>query len=223
MKTSLLALGLSLLSSVALWADLVIVQQMDGAGQSGPMTLKIKGDKIRTDMTPQVSTIFDAATGIIQTIMHDQKMYMEISAEASQRLLESMQAQAKTEETPSAPILVATGKKEKIGGYDTELYTVTSGKYKSSYWIAKDYPNSDQLMEVFKKMQSSALSKAAQSMVPQPAEDLPGVPVKVEVEIGPNQKLTTTLVSVEETTLDDNEFVVPEGYQAMAMPSLGAP
>ncbi|HWL51957.1 MAG TPA: DUF4412 domain-containing protein [Chthoniobacteraceae bacterium] len=223
MKTSLLALGLSLLSSVALWADLVIVQQMDGAGQSGPMTLKIKGDKIRTDMTPQISTIFDAATGVIQTIMHDQKMYMEINAEASQQLLKSMKTQAGAEETKSAPILVATGRKEKIGGYDTELYTLTSGNYKSSYWIAKDYPNSSQLMEVFRKMQSSALSKAAQSMVPQPEGDLPGVPVKVEVEIGPNQKMTTTLISVEEKSLDDNEFVVPEGYKAMAMPSFGTP
>lgn len=223
MKTRLLALGLTLLSSAVLMADLVIVQQMDGMGQSGPMTLKIKGDKIRSDMTPQISTIFDAGTGVIQTIMHDQKMYMEINAEASRHLLQSVQAQAAKEAPTTPPVLVATGKKEKIGNFDTELYTLTSGAYKSSYWIAKSYPNGDKILQVLKKMQSSALSKAAQSMVPQPEGDLPGVPVKVEVEMGPGQKLTTTLVSVEETALDDKDFTVPEGYSTMAMPSLGAP
>ena len=48
----------ALLCSLApLKADLVIVQKVEGAGQAGEQTIKIKGDKARTDLTQPVSMV----------------------------------------------------------------------------------------------------------------------------------------------------------------------
>ena len=63
MKRSLLSFGLVLLSALALRADLVVVQAVEGIGHSGQMTLKIKDDKMRMDVTPEMSTLTDMGTG----------------------------------------------------------------------------------------------------------------------------------------------------------------
>lgn len=79
-----------LLASLHARADMVIALKVEQPEQSMEMTMKIKGDKIRTDATPQVSTIMDTATGDMITIMRAQKNYMKISAEKTKAMMEQM-------------------------------------------------------------------------------------------------------------------------------------
>ncbi|MEA3187950.1 MAG: hypothetical protein QOD99_1780, partial [Chthoniobacter sp.] len=153
-------LGLFLLSFAAR-ADMVIVQKIEGGGQSGQMTMKFKGDKVRTDISPQVTTITDAASGDVITIMHAQKNYMKMPAASTKALMEQMQKQIQTQTAagspPPNPKPHATGRKEKINGYDTAEYTCEIGGMKVSYWIASNFPNWPAVLAALLKFQQGGL------------------------------------------------------------------
>ena len=224
MKTAFAFLLPLLASATLLHADYVIVQKLDGAGQSGEMTIKLKGGKARVDMAPQISTITDNTSGDVVTLMHAQKQYMRIPAAQSKALMEQMQkltgnAQATT---PAAePKLVATGKKEKVGEYDCEVYTWTAPGMSVNYWLAKDFPNFKTILAEMEKTQNASLASMAKGMMPK-SSDFPGMAMKTEVAVS-GQKITTTLVSVKEENVDPAIFNLPEGYKEMAMPAFNLP
>jgi len=92
----------------------VIVQHVDGGGQSADQTIKIKGDKARTDLNPTVTMITNGATGEMITIMHTGRTYLKVSPEQSKAMMEQLQ---KFRTSPEPAKLQPTGKKEKIGDY----------------------------------------------------------------------------------------------------------
>jgi len=51
---------------------------------------------------------------------------------------------------------------------------------------------------------------------------LPGMVVKTQMEVN-GQKITSTLVSVKEDSVDASIFQTPKDYQQMTQPGLGAP
>lgn len=223
MKRSFLSFGLVFFCVALLHADLVVVQKVEGIGQpqAAEMTLKVKGDKIRVDLAPEISTLTDAATGETTTLMHAQKAYMQISPEALGQLAGRLNGKQEAALPPSTP--QATGKHETVNGVDTELYTARLGQMKVTYWIAKDFPEGDKLRDLFQKLQKSPLAKLTQGgMGSQPA-DLPGVAVRTRMEPPNGQKLTVTLISVKEQALDNAEFEIPRNYQALPSPAFGAP
>ena len=222
MKLAIVVLGLTAATMAAARADSVIVQKVEGAGQSGQMTVEIKGTLIRTDISPTVTTLTDTATGTVTTLLRPQKVYIQMSAQAMAPLLRKMRQQPEPGPAAATATLEATGHHEKVNGYDTEVYVVRNGALKTSYWIARDYPDAARLLGLFKQLQNTALSAMAREMAPQPAE-LPGVPVKTEMETAPGRKITTTLISVKEQALPDADFAIPPGFKALPAPSFGAP
>ena len=115
-------------------ADMVIVQQVDGAGQSGNMTIKFNGTNLRVDVSPQVSMITDTATGDVTELLHDQKSYMVISASAAKLMMDQaragMQSGTATAINPEPPR--PTGKTDKINGYNAAEYTFSNGSMTAS-------------------------------------------------------------------------------------------
>ena len=223
MKRSFLTFGLIFFCATALRADLVVIQRVEGIGQpqAAEMTLKVKGDKIRADLAPEISTLTDSATGETTTLMHAQKAYMQISAEASGQLMGRLNADKDATVEPTAP--QATGKHETLNGVDTELYTARLGQMKITYWIAKDFPQGDQLRALFKRLQNSPLAKLTQGSLGSQPTDLPGVAIKTRMEPPNGRKLTVTLISIKEQPLDNAEFEIPQNYQALPSPAFGAP
>src|ERR1700737_3448845 len=72
-------------------ADLTLVQSVEGSSGSNEMTMKLKGDKMRIDVSPQVTTIIDAKTGEMINLMNDQKKVMRISGEKVRATMEMAQ------------------------------------------------------------------------------------------------------------------------------------
>jgi hypothetical protein len=127
MKKVFALLVLSFASFSAVRADYVIVQKVDGALQSGNMTIKIKDAKVRTDVAAEISTITDGASGDTITLMHGQKSFMKIPAERSKALVAQLQKLRGGGDAPAAPPkLTPTGKKEKVDKYDCEIFTWSS-------------------------------------------------------------------------------------------------
>jgi hypothetical protein len=212
-----LALAAFLFTAGLARADVVIVQQVDGMAQSGQMTIMVGADKVRTDVSPEISTITDTTTGDVTTLMHPQKAYMIIPASATKAMRSIIQQAAGTAAGSASPAKpVATGKTDKINGYNASEYTFTNGNLKAIYWISADFPNAKMVTDAMGKFRKGVLADITRGLAPD-LSDLPGVPVKTEVEIN-GRKITTVLVSAKDQPVDPSEYQVPAAYTQMKMP-----
>ena len=207
----LLALALSLQAR----ADFIVRQRVENVGQqTGEVVVKLKDDKARTDLAPQVSNIIDGNTGEMLTLLHNQKSFMRIPAERAKELFDRMKNLQNAGKAPAKP--VATGQKEKVEQWDAEIFTWSGGKMSARYWVAKDFPNAAALTAAMTKVQSAGVAALSKEMMPSLA-DFPGMVVKTEVKLE-GKSMTSTIIAVEEKALDDKEFAPPTSYKEMPTP-----
>ena len=205
-----------LCSAAYLKADLVIVQKVEGAGQAGEQTIRIKGDKARTDLAQPVSTLTDGATGDSVTLMHAQKSFIKVSAAQSKAMIEQVQKLRGANAEP--PKLQDTGKKEKIGAYDCGIFTANLGFVNITYWIARDFPNYKGIAAQMEKVQAGSVSAMSKGVMPE-LKDFPGMAVKTVMDLN-GQKISVTVLSVKEEPLDPSIFTVPNSYKEITAPDL---
>lgn len=216
-----LALSLLALTFLTLPArgDLTLVQKIEGAGPLTQMTMKIKGDKVRVDPSPEITSIVDSKTGDMLNIMHTQKMVMRVSAEQAKAAMAMAGSSIGVQPGQPAvkPKVTPTGKKEKIDGHDAEEYITETPTFKASYWVAKSYPKSDEIMNQLRATTPQAWGAGAMGMPD--FRDFPGLPIRTNVTMG-GQQFVSTIVSVKQDPLPDSEFAIPTGYQEMKMPDM---
>jgi hypothetical protein len=215
MKAFLLGAAVLLSAALLARADLIIVQKVEGGGQAGEQTIKIKGDKSRTDLNPSTSMLTDGSTGEMVTLMHNGKTYLTVSLAQMKSMMEQLQKMRTSTEPPK---LVATGKKEKVGDYDCEIFTANLGSLTVTYWFAKDFPNYQSVVAQLDKFQSSAISAMGKGIMPD-MKDFPGMPMKTEMDLG-GKKVVTTIVSAKEENVDPKVFVIPKEYKQITSPAL---
>lgn len=205
-----------LLTAFAVRADIIITQKMESAMMNGEMTMKIKGEKGRVDMPTgpagAMSMIIDGATGDVSTVMHGQKMVMKMGGAQLKSAVEQAKKAAgdAAVEKPKA-----TGTKEKVGEWDTEIFETKMGGQSAKIWVAKDFPNAAKMKAEMMKM-SKAMGQGAMDTA---TMDLPGMPVKTEVNTAVG-KMTMTMTKAVEQAVDAAEFEVPKDYKEMTMPAL---
>lgn len=190
-------------------ADLTIVQHVDGAGQTGDATVKIKGDKERIDAPNKPTEIIDGKNGEMFHLMNDRKGFIKISADQVKAAAETITKFEGAQKT-AGPKLVATGKKEIINGFETEEFVFEAPQYKASFWVAKNYPDA---AGILKEMQApvSAAWKPSNMGMPD-YTDFPGLPLKTVISMGNNQ-MTTSIKSIKKDPINPAEFEVPKDFQ----------
>lgn len=196
-------------------ADLILTQRVEGGGQSGDQTIRIKDGKSRADLAQTLSLITDAATGDALTLKHADRTFMKVSAAQSQAMLEAMKK--KRGDTPP-PELKPTGKNEKVGDYECAIFTSDLGGLTVTYWIAKDFPNYAAIQKQLSAVQSGSLALGSQGLMPDPAT-FPGMTMKTVIELS-GKKVTTTTLSVREEPVAASVFEIPKGYKEQASPEL---
>jgi Domain of unknown function (DUF4412) len=196
-------------------ADLILTQRVDGGGQTGEQTIRIKGGKSRADLASTLSLLTDAATGDAFTLKHPDRSFMKVPAAQSQAMLAEMKK--KRGEAPP-PQLKPTGKKEKVGDYECEIFTTDLGGLTVTYWLAKDFPNFAAIQQQLSAVQAGAQALASQGLMPDPAT-FPGMTMKTVIELG-GKKVTTTTLTVRETPVADSVFEIPQGYKELPSPEL---
>jgi hypothetical protein len=224
MKRPLICLGLAV-SLVAAHADLVLQQTVESAMINGTVTTQIKGDKIRVDMpaTPQgaMSTIMDLNSGDSITLMHDQKAAMKVPGAQIKQMVENMKkARASAGTNAPPPQFVDTGKAEKVGSYNAEIYNWSSPDgANQTVWVTKDFPNYSDIKVQMDKLNNSPIAQISKGTAPD-VSTLPGMVVKTQMEMN-GQKVTSTLVSAKEQAVDASIFQTPQGYQEITQPGAG--
>src|SRR5437763_6308642 len=123
MKTSALFLTVTAFLSVTLRGDLTIVQKVEGIGKFKQITTKLKGDKARVEVSPEMATIIDNKNGEMLNLMTGKKKFVRISADQSRAIAELTHKYGGDSSMATAkPKLKPTGKKEMINGYEAEEY-----------------------------------------------------------------------------------------------------
>lgn len=205
----------SLLWTVAAHADLTIVQKVEGTEGTNKFTLKVKGDKARVEINPQTTAIMDFKTGDLTTLLNEQKKVMRISGEKAKAMAEMAKAMTK-EDAPATAAPKPTGKKETINGYATEEYVTETPKYQTSYWVAKNYPNFQAILQQMGVLQNGAFA-AMRKGLPD-FRDLPGLPIRTQVRVEGKSQMTSTIESVNSNPIADSAFTIPADYSEMKLP-----
>ncbi|MDI1311737.1 DUF4412 domain-containing protein [Prosthecobacter sp.] len=213
MKTSAFSIVVLFLAATLAQADWVLVQKTSTEGKEAEVTTKIKGDQARVNMGEKMSVIVGAEG--MTMIMHEQKMVMKRDLATIKAAVEKM---GKGSAGQQAAKPVATGQKEKVGEWDTEIFTWEGQMGKGRFWVAKDFPKYAEISAFSDKL-GKIVGGAMSALSPQ-AADFEGMVVKSEVTMM-GKSVSSNLVSAKEETVAAEEFVPPTGYTEMKMP--GAP
>ena len=179
------------------------------------MTIKMKGDRIRMETTPQMTMIVDSKTGETLTLMNAQKKFIRISGETTKAIAEMAAKYGGA--TVEKPKFTATGKTKLINGFEAEEFVGETSSFKASYWIAQKFPDSTAILKQLQAVTPTAWSDLAKGMLDY--RDLPGFPLKTQVTTG-EEEITCTVTSVKQDPLSDAEFSVPKDFQEMKMPNV---
>src|SRR5207247_10312202 len=99
MKTAAYFVVLTISFLFSARADLTMVQQVERAGSAGNMTIKLKGDKMRIEASPKVTTILDGKTGEVNNLMNEQNTVGRISTHNRKAVANMMQKTIEKEES----------------------------------------------------------------------------------------------------------------------------
>jgi hypothetical protein len=219
---------LILISTVsAAQADLVIIQEQTAitqnkTSQSYTVTNKIHGDKIRTDtdggLHADTSMILDANTCASFILFHKDKSVIKDSGVKEKELQEKEKQSGNTNSVEgklAKPL--DTGKSEKVGAYDTEIYTWSGvNGSTATFWVAKDFPNYEKIKVAIDKLGPYAGLARLNVMI-----TLPGIVVKSQMILKSDAGAltsTATLISVKEEPIDASTFEVPNDYADITPP-----
>jgi len=202
-----------LLSAHLATAGIVIVEETVQPG--GPMggkndvTISMSGDQTRMDLGKMISTIVDSKSGEVTSLMHSQKMAMQLPKGAVDAM------KNKLAQNKQKPDLKPTGKKETINGFACEEYAGTIQGLNVSFWVTQDVPHQKEILDQINKLGGTAspFQAALQS-----GKDFPGFPIRTTITLPNNSTATTTVVSVKEQDVPASTFVVPSDYKLMKMP-----
>src|SRR6266700_2847761 len=231
-KTATYSLVLTISSLLTTRADLTIVQKVERAGSATNMTIKLKGDKVRIEASPQVTTILDGKTGEVTNLMNDQKTVVRISAEKAKAVTNMINKFDVKKNGAGKVKLTPTGQKETVNGYETEQYTYDGPDFKGTYWIASNYPDGAAILAQLQSIKSE-FWKTSDTTMPD-YRDFPGVPIRTRMVITkPDQanktgattpshatEITTTIASVSQNPLSDAEFMVPSDFKETKLPDI---
>ncbi len=207
----IIALLAAVAATAAARADLVLQQQITFANYQGVTTMKIKGAKVRMDLyagQPQAQSIItDLNTGEVITLLHSQKLYLKtVNAPAKPGAVGAVS---------QAPVPRATGQTQKVGDYDTELYTWSNARgINGTAWVARRFPDYARIQTDLAVLDKSA--GADNDSTPE-LSALPGMVMRSQVA-GGGQTMTLALISAKETPLDATQFTIPRDYKEVPKP-----
>ena len=203
-----------------------------GAAAATNMTIKVKGDKLRIDVSsPQVTTILDGTTGELINLLNDKKTVVRISGDKMKAIADMLNKFSNKKENREKPRLIPTGQKEIINGYETEQYTYEGPDFKATYWIAPNYPNGANVLAQLQSIKSEFWD-AANTKMPD-FRDFPGLPIRMQIIVGKENQpgehgaapahpteITSTVTGVSLDSIPDSQFSVPADFKETKLPNI---
>ena len=218
MKTRGLCLIFTAFLSVTARGDLTMVQKIEGIGQVQQITTKLKGDKARVEVSPEVTTIIDNKSGDMLNLWNSKKKFLRLSTDKSKAIAELTSKYSGESSAPAQRSkLTSTGKKETINGYEVEEYVRQSPTVKENYWIALKYPDSAAIVKQLQAVAPAAWNEIAKGVLD--FRDFPGLPLRTIIKTD-KREITCTIISIKQDPLEEGEFSVPKDFQEVKIPNI---
>jgi hypothetical protein len=190
-------------------SGLVIQMTMKSDSVNGKVVMKYKGELARVDMAENTdgaaSMVIDLKKQNIAVLLHEQKMTMMTTFEAQRKLVQRL-VKAGGVDLKKVAKPKPTGRKEKVGAWEAEIFETMAGKEKVRLWVVKDFPNYRSINARMAKFETDG------SFDPNQFE-LGGLVVKSEFNVPPMGETSITLLRVREETVEDAEFKIPADYR----------
>ncbi|MDD5198691.1 MAG: DUF4412 domain-containing protein [Terrimicrobiaceae bacterium] len=217
MNRIVLALAALIAATHSATAGIVIVEEVDQTGPmpgKTPMTMTISGDRARIDVGRQLSSIVDLKAGTVTSLMHAQKIAMQLPKAALDAVKEKVAARGEK------PDLKPTGKKETISGFACEEYTGAFQGLDVTYWVTRDVANQKEILEQMGRLSGDGDPfKAALAG----GGDFPGFPIRTTVKSPQIGVSTMTVLSIKNADVPASQFEVPADYKTVAVPQMSQP
>ncbi len=173
------------------------------AGMNSNMDYIIGKKKMKMDITSpmRISTLIDGKKVI--TLMHDQKMYMEMD-------MSNIPDQKNNDDKRSLKDL-KTGETKTILGYKCEKYKVKDENGDVELWVTKDLGKIDYIQNPSQQGMSSWQKEMGEKGL---------FPLEIKTVLKDGQTITMKAVSVNKKSIANSEFDMPSGYSKMDMPQM---
>ena len=192
-------------------ADFVVKETVQNLGRNQDVTIKLKDNHCRIDANPETTALLDTQSGVTTILLHQTKMFLNVKAEElgaeGNALKKLLSQQTGNEETVD---FQPTGKKEQINGYDTDEFVGKIAGLSVRVQVAKDFPNYQALLSALYAAQNAPGLNLFRALSI-PPDKYPGMPIRTTIEVL-GQPVVTTVDYVQQSTLSESEFAIPEGY-----------
>lgn len=192
-------------------ADFVVKETVQNLGRNQDVTIKLKDNHCRIDANPETTALLDTQSGVTTILLHQTKMFLNVKAEElgaeGNALKKLLSQQTGNEETVD---FQPTGKKEQINGYDTDEFVGKVAGLSVRVQVAKDFPNYQALLSALYAAQNAPGLNLFRALSI-PPDKYPGMPIRTTIEVL-GQPVVTTVDYVQQSTLSESEFAIPEGY-----------
>src|SRR6266487_4102612 len=155
MKTAFYSLVLTVFVILPVRADLTIVysttvqpashnQKVEptptAVAAGSNMTIKVKGDKARIDVSPQVTAIFDGQTGELINLLNDQKTIVRVAPDKMRAIADMLNKFNSNKAAWDNPRLTPYIQTEMINGYDPAQFSYEGPDFVETYGLAPHDP-----------------------------------------------------------------------------------
>ncbi|WP_050023326.1 DUF4412 domain-containing protein [Verrucomicrobium sp. BvORR034] len=177
-------------------AGLVLEQTVEGSEARNETVMRIQGGMVRADICEELSTIANTKDREVMTVMHPAREVTVMRQPAA--------AADNTTTPPMVPKYTVTGLTEKVNGYDCVVVTMEVLGMKSTFWVAKSYPDYDRI-----KAELATVKSASDTTALPPEMD--GMILK-SCTGSESFPCITTVKSVRFEEIPDSAFRAPAGY-----------
>jgi hypothetical protein len=199
-------------------ADFVIVENVRSTDKGNPgesLTIKIKGDVARVETNVpnapkdalKVIHLLDTYSYDVTYLYPKKKEFDRHSTNwpGLENLMKLEQENPDIGGGPDAAVkLVDTGRSEKVGDYNAEIYTAETPKLKFTMWVTKDVPDYAVLRDLMRRLH------AMMAAIPYTPK-IDGVAVRTET-VRHGQTITISLASVKKADVHTAEVEIPTAY-----------
>jgi len=196
-------------------ADLIFkCLEETSSGQRFESLIKQTDTKCRYDFG-DISFIVSSTADIATFLIHKSRTYSNVDCKTLRMLcslIGGLGPKLKAED------LTATGKTETINGYPTREFKGVVAGIQISICITENMPLQKKIKEMSRKWMNYPCADALQDLsAAQEGAFSSGLAMRIVKEIL-GRTYSTTLESVEEVSLDDREFTVPNDYREVQFP-----
>jgi hypothetical protein len=196
--------------------EIKAAMQSSQSGESS-VTVFLQDDDLRADFSG-TSMLVNLQTGEVTTIMHEQKMFMQVPTSGLEELAKTVndgvRGRVEEDSVKAEPLtLQPTGRKKTISGFPCEEYNLPS-EPNASIWFTSQSPMQKGFLD-----RLVGLAGVRKSMPDgfDKLDGLPGFPIRVSYGTG-EEELEFTILSISEKSFAPSDFAPPSGYQPFKLP-----